>query len=98
MGSAHTLVDQLKEIAGRQELTLVIPYPFLPPRFLKDAEGRNLLLRVGKDGGIVTLWEGARFSEHAPIAPKAAIKLLLEVADRGKRYSEELQEWGSFLT
>jgi hypothetical protein len=91
------LRKSLNEDAGIGEFEFIIPNSFLPPRFRKLPEQRNLILLVDQDLTIHVRWKGARFHEHHPLTPREAQQLIRESLGYMKKYRRELQIFSRFI-
>lgn len=86
---------QLLEEAERVGFT--IPNVFLPPRFRKLAEGRDLILLFDEDFTLHVRWVGERRSQHMPLTRGQALRLMSEALRYMVRYEENLQEFKLFV-
>ena len=91
------LRKQLEKEAGWEEFRMIIPHPFLPPRFQKLAKNRNMVLAFDQELTLHVRWEGARFHEHHPLTPRATQRLVREVLNRITKYRRELQVFSRFV-
>jgi hypothetical protein len=76
---------------------MTIPHPFLPPRFQKLAQNRNMILLLDQDLTLHVRWEGARRYEHHPLTPQAACRLIQEVQSRMVKYRRDIQIFSRFI-
>ena len=91
-------VRMLERLAGEEEIFFVIPYTFLPPRYLKESRSRNLLICVDLDMVISTRWEGAKMNNGNFITPRAAYRLIMDALARMRKYSRDSFGMAAFLT
>ena len=91
------LREALEAEAGWEEFQMIIPHPFLPPRFQNLAKGRNMILLLDRDMTLHIRWEGARMHEHHPLTPGAVRRLMKEVFTRMTKYRRELQVFSKFV-
>jgi hypothetical protein len=87
----------LEQRATVEDLQFIIPHPFLPPRFRKISQDRNMILLVDADLTIHVRWEGTRLAEHHPLTREAAQHLVREVLRNMKAYRRELEVYSRFL-
>ena len=87
----------LEREAGWEEFRMIIPYPFLPPRFQKLASNRNMILLLDQDLTLNVRWEGARMHEHHPLTPRAASRLIRDVLEHMSKYRRELGIFSRFV-
>jgi len=93
---ASQLRRLLDEEKGWEEFRMVIPHPFLPPRFSNLAEGRNMLLVLDIDLALHVRWEGARLCEEHPLTPGETNRLLGEVLRNMTKYRRDLKAFQLF--
>ncbi len=94
---ASQLRKLLDKEAGWEEFRMIIPHPFLPPRFQKSAKNRNMILLLDRDMTLHIRWEGARLHEHHPLTPQAARRLIEEVLGYMTKYRRELKVFSRFI-
>jgi hypothetical protein len=94
---ANRLREMLDEDAGWQDFQMVIPAPFLPPRFQELSNGRNMILLLDRDLTLHVRWVGARMHEHRPLTPGGARRLVREVLNRMTKYRRDLQVFARFV-
>lgn len=80
-----------------EEFRLILPHPFLPPRFQEEARERNMVLVLDQNMTLHLRWEGNRLHEHRPLTPKAAAHLMREVLVRISQYRPEVQAFSRFI-
>jgi len=97
MSSRPDFSDQLERLGGEEEIHFVIPYPFLPPRFRKISQERNLLLCMDTDFGTIGKWEGSHYQEWLPFTPRGAYRLMMEVLKNMRRYAEDCFSFAAFV-
>jgi len=95
--SRSPLRELLEKEAGWEEFQMVVPHPFLPPRFRKLAEGRNMIILLDRDMTLHVRWEGARVHEHHPLTPRATQGLIREILRYMTKYRRELQVFSGFV-
>ena len=86
----------LEKEAGWEEFQMIIPHPFLPPRYRELSKNRNMVLLLDRDMTLHIRWEGSRLHEHHPLTPRAAQRLVREALDRMSKYRRELQVFSRF--
>jgi len=93
--------SRLREILERkaieEDLQFLIPHPFLPPRFRRISENRNMILLIDQELTAHVRWEGARLAEHHPLTVGATRQLIREVMRNMTRYRRELGIYGRFI-
>jgi len=87
----------LEEEAGWEEFQMIIPHPFLPPRFQNLSENRNMILLLDRDMTLHVRWEGSRIHEHHPLTPGAVNRLVKEVLRKMSKYRGELEVFNRFI-
>lgn len=95
--SPSNLRDFLKATAGDEEIEFVIPHLFLPPRYLKDSNRRNLVAILDRDLTIHLRWENARMSPWANITKGEFKRLVSDALRRMMQYQPELKIFGDFV-
>ena len=93
-GELRKLLD--KE-AGWEEFHLIIPHPFLPPRFQNQSDQRNMILLLDRDMTLHVRWEGSRLYEHQPLTPRATYRLIQEVLKNMTTYRRGLRVFSKFV-
>ena len=91
------LRERLEEDAGWEAFQMIIPHPFLPPRFRELARERNMILLLDQDMTLHIRWEGARMHEHHPLTPGAVRRLIKEVLRYMTQYRRELKVLARFI-
>lgn len=94
---ASPLRQLLDDEAGWEEFEMIIPHPFLPPRFREMSENRNMILLLDRDMTLHIRWEGSRMHEHHPLTPRSARRLVREVLKRMTTYRADLQVFSRFF-
>ena len=92
-----TLEEALYEVTGLKEIEFNIPHIFLPPRYRKICENRNMVLVVDEELVIHVRWEGALHDEYLPLTPKAACHLIKECTVRMTNYRRDLGVFSRFV-
>jgi len=87
----------LEQGVGVRSFQFIIPHPFLPPRFRKISENRNMILLIDQDVTMYARWEGERLERHQPLSKGAVRQLLREVTQRMKDYRRDLEIYGRFI-
>lgn len=91
------LRELLEKEAGWEEFRMVIPNPFLPPRYRKISHGHDMIVLLDRDLTLHVRWEGSRIHEHRPLTPRATQRLIQECLDRMTKYRRELQVFSKFI-
>ncbi len=94
---ASPLRELLEQEAGWEDIQLVVPHPFLPPRLLEKAKNRNMIILLDQSMTLHIRWEGSRMHEHLPLTPRATRRLVLEVLDRMAKYRREIKVFSTFI-
>ena len=76
---------------------MIIPHPFLPPRYQKLSQERNMILLLDRDMTLHIRWEGSKLHEHLPLTPRAARGLIRECLGRMTKYRRDLQVFSKFI-
>ena len=76
---------------------MIIPHPFLPPRFQKLSKNHNMILLLDRDMTVHIRWEGSRLHEHHPLTPRAARGLIREVQSYMTKYRREIKVFSRFI-
>jgi hypothetical protein len=91
------LKDLLEKEAGWEAFQMVVPHPFLPPRYLEKARNRNMIILLDQNMTLHVRWEGSRRHEHLPLTPRATRGLIREVLDRMAKYRRDLKAFSTFV-
>lgn len=94
---ASPLRKALESKAGLKRIHLRLPYIFLPPRFEKISNNRDLILLFKDDFTLHVRWSGALEITHHQISRSAAFSLILYVKETMSRYRTELAVVERFL-
>lgn len=87
----------LEDLVGEQKMEWVIPHPFLPPRYRKICENRNMVLILSPNYTLHIRWEGARRGERISPTPGEVRRLLREVKRNISKYNQELKVFSKFV-
>lgn len=91
------LKKYLKEFAGEKEIEWIIPHPFLPPRYQKRCENRNMILLIDLDFIAHIKWEGARIEDWCSPTPGELRTLLRQVQVKVKKYQKQMVVFSKFV-
>jgi len=94
---ASRLRRELEKRAGLEECEFIVPHILLPPRFRREAEGRNMVLYMDLDYVVHVRWEGDRLEPHHEMTPGGIKRLLRDVNKRITQYRQDLGVVGRFL-
>ncbi len=93
----QNLREKLERAGGVRNIEFMIPHMFLPPRFKKISEGRNMILLVDPDLVSHVRWEGSLQDEFHPLRRKAVQKLIDGCVARMKDYRSDLGVFSRFI-
>ncbi|MBD3260535.1 MAG: hypothetical protein GF334_02485 [Candidatus Altiarchaeales archaeon] len=94
---ASRLRQELENRAGFEECEFVVPHVLLPPRFRKQAAGRNMILHMDLDYVVHVRWEGERLLPHCELTPGEIRRLLKDVNRKMTQYRQDLGVLGRFF-
>jgi len=92
------LKNLLDSLAGEKEIEWIIPHPFLPPRYKKICENRNMVLLLSRNLTVRIRWEGARLGEWISPSPVEIRRLIREVKRKMTDYRKQLDIYSNFIT
>ncbi len=95
---AKNLKTRLRDLSGEEEIEWIIPHPFLPPRYRKLCQNRNMVLLIDRDFTAHIRWEGARRGEWRSPTPGEVRTLIRQVKKNMRKYRTELDVFLRFVT
>lgn len=87
----------MEESAGFEPIEFTIPHIFLPPRFEKASQKRNMLLTIDMELVAHIFWEGASEDQVEPLRPAQVRQLLRYCNKRMTQYRSDLGVFGRFV-
>lgn len=92
------LKAHLDRLAGDEEIEWIIPHPFLPPRYKKVCENRNMILLIDRDFTAHIRWEGARRGKWCSPTAGEIRTLIRQVKTKMTTYRRQLDVFSDFVT
>lgn len=89
--------DFLDSTAGDEEIEFIIPHTFLPPRYVKEGERRNLIVMLDRDLTVHLRWENSRLGNWANITPGEFRRLMRECLNKESKYRADLKVFADFV-
>lgn len=80
-----------------ENISVTIPNIFLPPRFRKISEGRNMILFMDRDVTLHVRWEGVNMPAHQPLTKRATNRLIQDVLRAMAKYRTDLYIYARFM-
>lgn len=94
---ARSLRKRLSETAGFGEVKFEIPHIFLPPRFQKISQGRDMILVLDLDLVVHVHWENTLLEQHRPLTLAEARRLFRECTRNMQKYRGDLSTFARFV-
>lgn len=93
----QTLYRLLEDKAGGEEFQWRIPNSFLPPRFKKLADGKDMLLVLERNYSLNLRIDGEKIQATIVLTPGKARQLLKEITNYCSEYGKQARSLSSFV-
>lgn len=93
----NKLLDLLVEKMGQEDVEFVIPHPFLPPRYRKICENRNMIVTLDTENTIQLRWENARLVTWMSPTPGEFRTIVSYARRKMQQYRRDLETFGNFV-
>lgn len=80
-----------------ENISVTIPNIFLPPRFRKISNGRDMILFMDRDVTLHVRWEGVTMPAHQPLTKRATNRLIQDVLRTMAKYRSDLYIYSRFM-